>query len=145
MTDLQARVLSFVASPADKLVAQFFDTTGLFAATTFDLLPDNPPNRFTTTDLTLLDVALSPNSVRRVLTTEAAMFSELLAAVPANTDLWDASDIDLANAENLYWCLRDLNMVGPTRASKLMARKRPRLIPVIDSVIRTALALGDNN
>lgn len=50
MTDLREKVLSFVSDPADKLVAQFFDTTGRFAATTFDMLPDNPPNRFTTAD-----------------------------------------------------------------------------------------------
>lgn len=147
MTDLRERVLSFVADPADNLVDQFFDTTGRFAATTFDMLPDNPPNRFTTTDLlavTLLDVALTPDSVRAVLDIKAEAFGELLAAVPADVDLWDASDDDLANAEALYWALRNLHKVGRTRASKLMARKRPKLIPVIDSVIHTALALGDN-
>lgn len=148
MTNLQARVLSFVADPVGKLVAQFFDTTGRFAATTFDMLPDNPPNRFTATDLlavTPLDVALPPDSVRRVLDTEAEIFSELLAAVPADVDLWDATDDDLANAETLYWSLRKLHKVGGTRTSKLMARKRPRLIPVIDSVVRHALALGDDS
>lgn len=33
--------------------------------------------------------------------------------------------------------------VGETKASKLLARKRPRLLPVIDSVIRRGLHLGD--
>lgn len=147
MTDLRVRVLSYVSDPADQLVAQFFDTTGRFAATTFDTLPDNPPNLFTTTDLlavTLLDVALPPDSIRRVLDTEGGSLSELLAAIPADVDLWNATDDDLANAEALYWSLRKLHKVGRTRASKLMARKRPKLIPVIDSVIHTALALGDD-
>ena len=40
MTELRERVLFFVSDPADKLVAQFFDTKGRFAATTFDTLPD---------------------------------------------------------------------------------------------------------
>lgn len=148
MSGLRERVLLFVAEPADKLVAQFFDTTGRFAATTFDMLPDNPPNRFTTTDLlavTLLDVALTPDSVREVLDTKADVFGELLAAIPVDVDLWDATDEDLANAETLYWALRKLHKVGRTQASKVMARKRPKLIPVIDSVIHTALALGDNS
>ena len=31
--------------------------------------------------------------------------------------------------------------VGPTRASKLLARKRPELVPIVDSVILDALRL----
>lgn len=147
-TDLQSRVLSFVGEPAKRLVEQFFNTGGPFAATTFDTLPDNDRDRFTTTDLlavTLLDVALPPPSVRSVLKTDADKFSDLLAAVPDDVDLWNASDEDLAHAEALYWALRELPKVGRTRASKLMARKRPRLIPVVDSVIIEALNLGDDS
>lgn len=148
MSDLQQRVLSFVAEPATRLVEQFFDTEGPFAATTFDTLPDNDRNRFTTTDLlavTLLDVALPPSSVRSLLESDADKFNSLLAVVPDDVDLWDVSDEDLAHAEALYWALRELPKVGRTRASKLMARKRPRLIPVVDSVIIEALNLGDDS
>lgn len=148
MSNLQDRVLSFVGEPAKPLVAQFFDIDGPFAATTFDTLPDNDRDRFTTTDLvavTLLDVALPPPSVRSLLETDADKFNDLLAAVPGNVDLWDVSDEDLANSEALYWALRKLPKVGRTRASKLMARKRPRLIPVVDSVIIAALKLGDDS
>lgn len=148
MTDLQSRVLSFVGEPAKRLVEQFFDTDGPFAATTFDTLPDNDRDRFTTTDLlavTLLDVALPPPSVRSLLKTDADKFSDLLAAVPDDVDLWNVSDEDLAHAEVLYWALRVLPQVGRTRASKLMARKRPRLIPVVDRVIIEALNLGDDS
>lgn len=147
ITDLQNRVLSYVGEPAKRLVEQFFDIDGSFAATTFDTLPDNDRDRFTTTDLlavTLLDVALPPPSVRSLLETDAEKFNDLLAAVPGNVDLWDVSDEDLANSEALYWALRKLPKVGRTRASKLMARKRPRLIPVVDSVIIQALNLGDD-
>lgn len=148
MTDLQSRVLSFVGEPAKPLVEQFFDTDGPFAAKTFDTLPDNDRDRFTATDLlavTLLDVALPPPSVRSLLETDADKFSGLLAAVPDDVDLWNLSDDDLAHAEALYWALRKLPKVGRTRASKLMARKRPRLIPVVDSVIIEALNLGDDS
>lgn len=148
MPDLQDRVLSFVGEPAKPLVEQFFDTDGPFAATTFDNLPDNDRDRFTTTDLlavTLLDVALPPPSVRSLLESDAEKFNGLLAAVPDDVDLWNVSDEDLAYAEALYWALRKLHNVGRTRASKLMARKRPRLIPVVDSVIIEALNLGDDS
>jgi hypothetical protein len=148
MTDLQDRVLSFVGEPAKRLIEQFFDTDGPFAATTFDTLPDNDRDRFTTTDLlavTLLDVALPPPSIRSLLETGADKFNGLLAAVPDEVDLWNVSDEDLAHAEALYWALRKLHNVGRTRASKLMARKRPRLVPVVDSVIIEALNLGDDS
>ena len=111
-------------------------------------MPDNDRNRFTTTDLlavTLLDVALPPPSVRSLLDSDADRFNGLLAAVPDDVTLWDGSDEDLAHAEALYWALRELHNVGRTRASKLMARKRPRLIPVVDSVIIEALNLGDDS
>lgn len=148
MTELHERVLRLVEKPADRLVAQFFDTAGLFAATTFDLLPDNLPDRFTTTDLlavTLLDVALPPPAIRRLLESEASAFNGLLSAVAVEVDLWDASEDDLAKAEKLYWALRDLPKVGRARASKLMARKRPRLIPVVDSVILDARWLWETS
>lgn len=148
MTDLRKRVLSFVGEPAKPLIERFFETEGPFAATTFDTLPDNDRNRFTTTDLlavTLLDVALPPPSVRSLLDTDADTFNGLLATVPDDVDLWDVSDEGLAHAEALYWALRKLHNVGRTRTSKLMARKRPRLIPVVDSVIVEALDLGDDS
>lgn len=148
MTDLRNRVLSFVGEPVKPLVERFFNIDGPFAATTFDTLPDNDRNRFTTTDLlavTLLDVALPPPSVRSLLDTDADAFNGLLAKVPDDVDLWDVSDEDLAHAEALYWALRKLHNVGRTRTSKLMAPKRPRLIPVVDSVIIEALNLGDDS
>jgi hypothetical protein len=63
-------------------------------------------------------------------------------------DLWEASDQHLAAADLLYAVLRSggaLRGIGPTTASKLMARKRPRLIPIIDSVVRDALQLSDDS
>ncbi len=143
---LRARILDNLAPPADRLAAEFFSPAGPFAASSFDTLPDNPSDRFTATDLlavTLLDVVLPPNALRKLLDTDRDRFSALLDAVPADVDLWEASDEHLAAALRLYDALDELPKVGETRASKLMARKRPRLIPVIDSVIRRALALGD--
>ena len=43
----------------------------------------------------------------------------------------------------LWRALMALPDVGPTTASKLMARKRPRLIPIFDAVINS-YALGDS-
>jgi ABC-type amino acid transport substrate-binding protein len=129
----------------------FFDPAGPFAGTTLDDLPDNRRDCFTVSDLfaaMLLDMRFRPRAVRAVLGARADQLGELLAAVPDDVDLWEATDEQLAPAYELYRALRSgsaLAGVGPTTASKLMARKRPRLIPIVDSVIRSALEIkGDS-
>jgi hypothetical protein len=68
--------------------------------------------------------------------------------VPDDVDLWEATDEQLAPAYELYRALRSggvLAGVGRTTASKLMARKRPRPIPIVDSAVRGALEIeGDS-
>lgn len=39
--------------------------------------------------------------------------------------------------------MRAIPGIGQTRASKLLARKRPHLLPIIDSVVSGALGLGN--
>ncbi|MBU8827475.1 DUF6308 family protein [Mycolicibacterium goodii] len=144
MTDLRARVLRELEAPAQLLAAEFFDAEGRFAALTFDALPDNPVGRFSAADLLAVSLLepLKPPAVRALLTTRSGEFTELLQELPADVDLWDATDTHLAAAERCDVALRSLRDVGETRASKLMARKRPRLVPIVDSVIRHALSLG---
>lgn len=69
------------------------------------------------------------------------MFGALLAEVPHDIDLWEASAEHLEPAYALYRRIRMLDGVGPTRTSKLMARKRPRLIPIVDKTIRSGLSM----
>ncbi|WP_413784859.1 DUF6308 family protein [Mycolicibacterium elephantis] len=138
-------MLRELESPAEALAAEFFSPEGKFAATTFDALPNNPADAFTAEDLlavTLLDVALSPRALRQLLESRSAEFARLLRDIPADLDLWEATDAHLAAIDRCDAALRTLPGVGETRASKLMARKRPRLVPVVDSVIRHALRLG---
>jgi hypothetical protein len=151
MTDMVTRIEALIAPPAQQLVSRFFDPAGPFAGTTFDDLPDNRRDCFTVSDLfaaTLLDMRFRPRAVRAVLGARADQLGQLLAAVPDDVDLWEATDEQLAPAYELYRALRSgsaLAGVGPTTASKLMARKRPRLIPIVDSVIRSALEIkGDS-
>ncbi|WP_010118939.1 DUF6308 family protein [Corynebacterium nuruki] len=69
--------------------------------------------------------------------------SRLLAQLPTDVDLVDATDEDLATADRLWREIRRKGL-GPTRVSKLMARKRPRLCPVIDRDVRNHLGHGKN-
>lgn len=126
------------------LVATYLDPDprSPFAGTSFDSLGGNPPNAFTVDDLlavTMLDVRVRPPAVRALLTTHGDEFGGLLAAIGPDVDMWLADDATLAAAEKLGDRLDELPGIGPAIASKMLARKRPRLVPIADSVVRRAL------
>ncbi len=126
----------------DRLVVAYFDSEGPFAGHTFDTLGENPTGDFTVSDLlavTLLDVVYSPPAVRELLG-HTSFWSPLLAAVPDNLPLWDIADDSYRAADMLWRALMGLPGVGPTKAGKLLARKRPALLPIFDDVIGTFLA-----
>lgn len=71
--------------------------------------------------------------------------ADLLGQIPTNVDLWRADDalIGRGSAAWMLWDLLDgLPGIGWVTANKLLARKRPRLLPVYDSVVRDALEPG---
>jgi Family of unknown function (DUF6308) len=98
------------------------------------------PDRFTAEDLvavSFLSVFVPPIAAHRLLITEADRFSELLQAIGPDRDLvTETRSIDASwPGRRLNAALDALPGVGPTIASKLCARKRPRLIPIYDSVV----------
>ncbi len=103
------------------------------------------PNRFTATDILAveaLSVKVPPNSAAKLLDTEAEEFNALLRGIPADQDLWETDPSDLGEdspALTLYHRLKGLYGVGPVTATKLLASKRPRLMPVIDSLVSEVL------
>jgi len=142
------RIVEVVGAPADELLLAYFNPDGPFAGSTFDDLPENPTGEFCASDLvaaSLLDVRFGPQAVRPLLAAGPNSISKFLADIPDHVDLWDATEDDLAPAYELWNAVIKLEGVGPTRASKLLARKRPRLIPIEDSVIRKALPLGKDS
>lgn len=112
-------------------------------------------NRIVADDLvavSFLSVDIHPRAAIGILDTHADEITDLLGAIPADIDLWDA-DIDRLNSDDspaseLWALLRGWKYgswnVGQTRASKGMARKRPRLIPIYDSVVRPLMGLKDS-
>lgn len=146
--DLRSRIIEVVEAPADQLVVSFFEPDGPFAGSTFDGLPNNPRNEFSSSDLlaaSLLDVRFEPLAVRALLEKRTDSFTSHLAAISNDVDLWAATEEDLRSAKALWEEVIKLPGVGETRTSKLLARKRPRLIPIVDSVIRKNLPLGNDS
>ncbi|MDX2581640.1 DUF6308 family protein [Streptomyces scabiei] len=71
-----------------------------------------------------------------------ARLSGLLHAIPRDIDMVDAdADVvaDGSPADQAWQLLEDQPDVGWVIAGKLLARKRPRLLPVYDKVVRCAL------
>ncbi|MGA3486707.1 DUF6308 family protein [Micromonosporaceae bacterium DT55] len=102
---------------------------------------DSDPMRFTADDLLavkFLSVEAPKTAVRALLRDRADEFAALLMELGPDRDLAD-EDKPLDNSWP-GWRLEDklrlIPGVGRTTASKLLARKRPRLLPIWDIVIR---------
>jgi Family of unknown function (DUF6308) len=119
-------------------VATYFSPDEAFAGLTFTSLGSNPRDEVTPDDLlavSLLDIAWRPEAVRQLLGSEAKTVSRLLAKISSTTDLWEATDEELAAVDPLWDLLTRMPGVGTATASKLLARKRTRLCPVSDKVV----------
>jgi Family of unknown function (DUF6308) len=87
-------------------------------------------------------VTVPPESVAKLVITEAERFGSLLRQVPDKVDLWEVDRvvIDAASASaELHALLDGLRGVGWVTAGKLMAAKRPRLIPILDKEVKDLL------
>jgi hypothetical protein len=67
------------------------------------------------------------------------LITELLGPIPTDIDLWDATDDQLDAAELLWDRLRSYPQIASVIAGKILARKRPRLVPVVDRWTTVAL------
>ncbi len=120
------------------LVDRYFNGAGPFAGLLFDSIEPNPPIAFDHADLlavTLLDIRFTPPAVRALTEEPTVNWGDLLSPVPTDVDLWDATDEHLDAAEVVWNRLRELDHVDWVIAGKLLARKRPRLVPIVDSVV----------
>lgn len=95
---------------------------------------------FTAEDLvavTLLSVQVPAQGALFLLGESNASLNALLADVGPDRDLVD--EVDPLTPESPVWrletALREIHGVGRTMASKLIARKRPRLFPIYDDVV----------
>jgi hypothetical protein len=107
-------------------------------------------HRFTADDLvavSMLGVDIHPKAAIAILVDQADDLNGLLREIPNDVDLWEVTpDVvdDGSSAARLWDRLDGLHGVGWVIAGKLLARKRPRLIPVYDRVVRAAVGNPDH-
>lgn len=148
MTDSFSRspqqVIAEIGPNAVTLLEDYFD--GKYSGAYFDLIGDrDSPNRFTARDLvapSTLAVPIRGQKIwQEVLVTKSETFNDLLSQIPT-APIWAVGTEDL-DRDSAAWKLWDLllkyKQIGPTRVSKLMAVKRPELLPIYDSVILRVL------
>jgi hypothetical protein len=61
--------------------------------------------------------------------------STMLRALPRESDIADADDECLALVDWLFDSLEEVHGIGPAVAGKILARKRPGIAPMLDSVV----------
>lgn len=105
-------------------------------------------NWFTADDMlavSMLSVDIPAEAAIRLVHTEAADFTALLEELGPDRDL--ADETEAWDSDWVGWRLHrkldDLPGVGPTRATKLLARKRPRLRPIYDSKVSKVIGSLD--
>ena len=132
-------------------LALYYDPDGDYAGPIFDNQAGSSADDITADDLlaiTAMQVSASPRALGRFLTNVdvRAELRQALADTP-NEPLWEAAPDGLQAMDTLYQLVKrqfsDGNMW--VSATKLCARKRPRLVPVRDSVIVTGLGLPNRD
>lgn len=143
MQRVSERIGSFIDDPrAPLLLAKYY--SGRYTGALFDHAPQlqSPDaNRFTTQDIAAvatLSVPLSGRAVQGLLEREAEL-SGLLEAIPHDADLAVADDQILEDLYKLQDALDKVHDIGHVTRSKLLAHKRPHLVPIRDQHVLNAL------
>lgn len=104
------------------------------------------PDRFEPSDLLAIEalsVRLPEEAAAQLFIEKVSYFSELLADIPANIDIWNVPRSvmeDSSAAAKLHTRLReDLDGVDWVKAGKLLASKRPRLVPILDDYVKSVV------
>lgn len=101
------------------------------------------------TAVSMLSVNIPAQAAIRLLGRDAREIGELLEQIPDDRDIVDVSSAELAtgSAASRLWDVlrRGGDRLGRTKTSKLIAAKRPRLIPIWDSFVEQATGLDTSD
>lgn len=132
---------------AADLLAKYYG--GAYTGSRFDTsvqLKSPDPHCFTAHDfaaVATLSVPLSGAAVCGLLDREATL-TELLRKVPVETELVDATDEAITDIYAVQKELDKVMDIGHVTRSKLLAHKRPRLVPIRDQYVLKALVGRDH-
>jgi len=132
---------NLVAPGLRQAVTAYFQNPG-FAGMTFSDLGRNPAGEIVADDLLavcLLDITWRPQVVRVLLVSRRQELSRQLAAIPRDVDLWDAPDDAMVKIDLMWEALTSIEGIGTASATKLLARKRPRICPISDNLVIKAV------
>lgn len=96
--------------------------------------------------VSMLSVNVPAEAAIRLLSRDTAIVRRLLSEIPADVDIVDV-DPELLGGDSAAGQLWDVlrqsrDGLGPTTTSKLLAAKRPRLLPIWDSFVEQATGLN---
>lgn len=99
--------------------------------------------------VSMLSVNVPAEAALRLLDRDSQIISRLLGQIPVDQDIVDADPASLGGdspAGHLWAVLRKArDGLGPTRTSKLLAAKRPRLLPIWDTFVKEATGLDSSD
>lgn len=103
------------------------------------------PNRFEASDVLAveaLSVKVPPEAAAALLITDAERFNALLRQIPRGHNLWEVRRVDVnvgSPADDLHRALVDIDDIGWVTAGKLLAAKRPKMLPILDNDVNDYL------
>ena len=146
-------VADFIArdkAQASRFLAEYFDTTqpdGGYTGRWFEYFSALSDERHLDANdvaaAATLSVPLDGKTVRSLFERAGELDAYLAAAPGRDAKLWEIDEVDLADGAPLaeaYNLLRSIPGIGKVTASKLLACKRPHLIPIRDTVVEQLLA-----
>ncbi|MGA4669601.1 DUF6308 family protein [Propionibacteriaceae bacterium Y1923] len=128
------------------VLQRYFHPGGKFAGSRWDTFDPSgtraaSANTFTADDLmacSLLSAPMKEKAVVALLLDRRREFEVLLQDIGPDRDFITVETTEgpeYAPVRALYGALTSIDGIGQTRATKLLARKRPRLVPIVDDVI----------
>lgn len=148
-----ALVYPFLDERGADLLTEYFNS-GRYTGGRFERFAgggdrDEIADLITTDDIvavSLLGVRIPGRPALAILDDRRADLSAILSEIPMEVDLWKVPEeaVGPESAAMRLWSeLIDLPGISWVTAGKLLARKRPRLIPVYDRVVKSALHRND--
>ena len=142
---LTPRIIQLLGRRSTKdLVHRYFNPQGNepFAGALFHTLGDNDPSRFGNDDLLSLNLLDESVTALQIEKLTRGKFDDLLQALGENYDITELDGGPYEPANKIWIALFDIHGFGPTRVAKLLARKRPKLIPIRDSIVNKQLQIA---